>query len=74
MYWAVVGAFVAFEQTLGLFLSWSVSLSRPSPACPEDTQASLLLGIENHLIVHLASSDTGSFPSHIPPSFFTPPL
>ncbi|KAG8219669.1 TB2/DP1, HVA22 family-domain-containing protein [Butyriboletus roseoflavus] len=22
MYWAVIGAFIAFEQTLGLFLSW----------------------------------------------------
>lgn len=32
-YWAVVGAFVAFEQTLGLFLSWSAR-SRASPPCP----------------------------------------
>ena len=27
MYWALIGAFTAFEQTLGLFCSWSVPLS-----------------------------------------------
>lgn len=39
-YWAVIGAFIAFEQSLGLFLSWSVLpfSSTPSlkhtPGCP----------------------------------------
>lgn len=75
MYWAVIGAFVAFEQTLGLFLSWSV-LPLLHPLHVLNTlQDPLLLGAEDHfLIVPLASPDPG--PSHFraPFSLHTTPL
>ena len=51
------------------------SPSRPPPACPDHTQASLLLGAENHfLTVPLASPDPGLSHCVSYPPLFTPPL
>lgn len=65
MYWAVIGAFTAAENTVGPFVSWSVSLFSVFWRCPDCHQASLLLGAQD-LVLALSVSPANTGSCHCP--------
>jgi receptor expression-enhancing protein 1/2/3/4 len=74
-YWAVIGAFLAFEQSLGLFLSWSV-LPFSSPPCPEThPRLPFYWELRTVFLLYISLPQTQVRPPFMPHPFpFTTPL